>query len=421
MKMFKYIALIGLLLVASPAYAWRLTGITIGPITNYNTLNNPTGTGTTWVETDTLNSTWASDDNTYSISDDNIKGWAGAASAGYSASIAILTGTAPAIVGTLENAMPNMGTLAHLFKGFGLTSIQGTLYGFFGAQPETGTQYYTNEYTTQVVSCVISSDCTVAANWAPLPPTGGSTAYPNPMWPVPSPARISWDSRSLGLFTTPVWVKYGKDYNNATGTLGGFPLNVDNNTTYAYAFGSDGYSFNGSNDYLSRVPIAGGAATIQNIANWQYYCGPIGGNIATSVNWCSSSAMTSYPPHATALFSEPFKVGEVGVQYLPVHGRYIAIFTYYPASNRTPLINQIFHSVWGIYESGSLTGPWTKVQTIDWNNQGYYTPYFYQKSLDTDGGLTGEALAAGNYLQACATGCYYTMNMFPITFNYANP
>jgi hypothetical protein len=447
--MLKRVALLlGFLSVVTPACAWRLTGITIGTIVNYNTLNFPL-TPSHWVESDTFSSTWASDGNTYSISDDNVQGWDGQAAPppnpnGYNASIALLTVTGSSvpltIIGSLENAMPQLGLLAQnrdsdqgspppssaTYKGFGLMSISGTLYGFFGRQPEGGTQFYTDEWTTQIISCAISSDCTVASNWSPLPPAV-SFPFTSPMWPLPSTPRISQDGYKLGLFTTPVWVEYGQDYNNSTGTLGGFSLNVDNNTTYAYAFGSDGYSFNGSNDYLGRVPIAGGATTIQNAANWQYYCGPIGGNIATSSNWCSPSVISSYPPAAppagpTALFSEPFKVGEVGVQYLPVHGRYIAIFTYYPAANQSSgSVKQIFNTVWQVYEAGTLTGPWKKIQTIVWNNQGYYTPYFLQTSLNFDGGLTGEALAAGNYLRACPTGCYYTMNMMPITFNYANP
>jgi hypothetical protein len=432
--------LLSFLSLVTSAYAWRLTGITLGTITNYNTLNYPTH----FVESDTFSSTWASDGNTYSIADDNIQGWDGQAPPppnpnGYNASVALLTitGSFPttAIIGSLENAMPILGVThqngdtdqgspppsSATWKGFGLMSIAGTLYGFFGRQPEGGVQYYTDEWTTQIISCAISSRCTVSSNWTPLPPPG-SFPFTSPMWPLPSTPRISQDGYKLGLFTTPVWVEYGQDYNNLTGTLGGFSLNVDNNTTYAYAFGSDGYSFNGSNDYLGRVPIAGGATTIQNAANWQYYCGPIGGNISASINWCSPSVISSYPPTgATALFSEPFKVGEVGVQYLPVHGRYIAIFTYYPAANQSPPVNKVFNTVWQVYEAGTLTGPWTKIQTIVWNNQGYYTPYFIPQSINTDGGLTGEALAAGNYLRACPTGCYYTMNMMPITFNYANP
>ena len=425
MMLKRIVIILSFLSLVTPAYAWRLTGLTIGTVTNYNTLNSPTN----YVESDTWSSTWASDGNTYSISDDNIVGWTGAAPSGYSASVALLSSVGnpgtTTIIGSLEDAMPNMGTLAHLFKGFGLMSIQGTLYGFWGEQPETGPQILTNEFQTQVVACAIGSPCTTDSNWSPLPAAGGSTAWSSPMWPIPSPARMSPEDippKSLGLFTTPVWVEYGQDYNNSTGTLAGFPLNVDNNTVYAYAFGSDGFSFNGSNDYLGRVPIAGGATTIQNQSNWQYYCGAIGGNIATSGNWCSySSSMASYPPTATALFSEPFKVGEVGVQYLPVHGRYIAIFTYYPGALQSPLLKQIFNSVWAVYEAGNLTGPWTKIQSIVWNTQGYYTPYILQSPLNFDGGLTGEALAAGNYLQACSTGCLYTMNMIPITFNYANP
>jgi hypothetical protein len=426
-------------LVSSPADAWRLTSISIGTITNYNTKNYPTH----YVESDTFSNTWASDGNTYSISDDNFLGWdGGGTGGGYGASVALLTftgggATISSLLGSLEaNMTPQLGAAATnggteqpggvvtgaTYKGFGLMSINGTLYGFFGRQPEysVATQTYTDEYTMQIIACVISSGCTTTTNWSPLPATN-NYAFKSPMWPLPSNPRVAADGKLLGLFTTPVWVEYGQDYQNATGTLGGFSLNVDDNTTYAYAFGSDGYSFNGSNDYLGRVPIAGGATTIQNAANWQYYCGPVGGTISASGNWCSSSSISTYPGTATALFSEPFKLGEVGVQYLPVHGRYIAIFTHYPAANSGLTKPMITNTTWDIYEAGTLTGPWTKIQTMVWNPQGYYTPYFMPASLNADGGLTATMLAAGDYASECAMNCIYTINSFPVTFNYANP
>jgi hypothetical protein len=432
--------------ISGPADAYHLSSITIGTIGNYNVTNYPAA----YVESDTWSNTWASDGNTYTISDDNLAGWTGAASGtGYGASTAKLTfsgggNTITSLVGTLESTMvPQLGTFASngggitagepaiaaglpgggaTYKGFGLMSIAGTLYGFWGRQPEyaTTSQIFTDEYTTQIISCPISAGCTTNTNWTPMPSTNNN-AFTSPMWPLPSTPRVAADGPNLGLFTTPVWVQYGQDYNNASGTLGGFSLNVDGNTTYAYAFGSDGYSFNGSHDYLGRVPIAGGATTIQNQSNWQYYCGPVGGSISASGNWCAYSSISSYPPTATALFNEPFKVGEVGVQYLPVHGRYIAIFTHYPAANSGLTTPMITNTTWDIYEAGTLTGPWTKIQTMVWNPQGYYTPYFIPETLNADGGLTATMLAAGNYAAAIPSGGYYTLNTLPVTFNYALP
>ena len=435
-------------LASCPAKAYHLASITIGTIKNYNTANYPT----TYVNSDTWSNTWASDGNTYSISDDNEIGWTGVATGtGYGASIAKLTfsgggNTITALVGTLEATMvPQLGAFASngggitagepaigtflpgggaTYKGFGLMSISGTLYGFFGRQPEYAitNQIYTDEYTTQIIACPVSSGCTTNTNWSPLPATN-NTAFTSPMWPLPSTPRIASDGAAIGLFTTPVWVEYGQDYNNSTGTLGGFSLSVDGNTTYAYAFGSDGYSFSGSHDYLGRVPIAGGATTIQNQSNWQYYCGPVGGSISTPGNWCAYSSISSYPPTATALFSEPFKLGEVGVQYLPVHGRYIAIFTYNPGANSGLTTPQLNNTVWSIYEAGTLTGPWTKIQTMVWNStlEGYYTPYIMPASLNSDGGLTGTMLAAGDYGVISPTSGVYTLNQIPVTFNYVNP
>jgi hypothetical protein len=114
-------------------------------------------------------------------------------------------------------------------------------------------------------------------------------------------------------------------------------------------------------------------------------------------------------------------VSEVGVQYLPVHGRYIAIFTYNPTSNKATPSFDNSNTVWQVYEAGTLTGPWTKIQTMVWKPGGYYTPYFMPASLNTDGGLTGTILAAGNYSNINSAGGLYTMNMFPVTFNYTNP
>jgi hypothetical protein len=432
-------------LVAAPASATQtLTGITVGAITNYNTLNS----GVHSVASDTWYTTWASDGNTYSISDDNSNGWDGlmpGAGHGYAASIALLSGTisptSTAIIGSLENPMTILGISGQnggteqpgapqsgaTWKGWGLMSISGTLYGMFSRQPEysSATQVLFDEYTGSIISCQISSDCTQATSWAVLPTTTAADVA-SPTWPMPSTPRVAFDGKHLGLFTTPGWVQYGQDYNNATGTLGGFPLNVDGNTTYAYAFGSDGYSTNSDNEYLGRVPIAGGASQIKDPTQWQYYCGPVGGSISNNANWCGPSVMASYPSTATALFHEPGKLGAVSVQYLPVHGRYIAIFTYFPASNvagATAPRPKI--SAWGVYEAGTLTGPWTKVQTMYWSDQtgtgqlaGFYFPTVLQQSLDTDGGLTGMVLAAGNYSFQGA-GSPYTMNFFPITFNYS--
>lgn len=142
----------------------------------------------------------------------------------------------------------------------------------------------------------------------------------------------------------------------------------DNADAYVYLMANDGYWDSGNALYLARVPRAKLADL--NAADYQFY---LGGDGRLDSSWGAQAS-------AAAVISNPGKLGEPSVQYVPALNRYLLLTFSYPeglaADNLHPE-----HTLWLGYEAPHPWGPWTLINSTEWNSQGYYNPIVLNDSI----------------------------------------
>lgn len=332
-----------------------------------------------YVAGDTWYSTWA-DDNKIYITANDFLGWNGVTPTS-NMLISTVSTLDSSVVGTTVNNMNIFGTEdttggsdSATWKSTGLISVNGVLYWFVSRQHygNSGNAFIQSALSSQLIK---STDHGVT--WTPLPPAGVS--------PYVSMMFTSTN------FAAPGFVQYGQDYQNNF---------ADNSNTYIYATSTDGVWNNGSNLYLGRVSVAN--IGNQLASDWTFYTG---GDGMVNGNWSSTLAS------AVPIVTKTSQVGITSVQYLPIHGRYIMFEWYYPNPSIT---NNTF---WNTYEAAHPWGPWTLIQSDQWDPQGYYNPNIVPKSMSTDGGLTAVIAVAGDYSTAFQTNGMYTLTYVPITIS----
>jgi hypothetical protein len=111
-----------------------------------------------------------------------------------------------------------------------------------------------------------SNTCPVNATTAGGDPPQGPTADSAVMWP---------GQTHMGSL---LWVQYGSGDT------------TDNNSTYCYALSNDSILLH---RYLSRVPCT----SIMDVTTWQYYKGPIAGDVNNSSNWCTGAYSSCAASH----------------------------------------------------------------------------------------------------------------------------
>jgi hypothetical protein len=204
------------------------------------------------------------------------------------------------------------------------------------------------------------------ATWTPLPP-GQALPFTSPMFPT-------------AAFSAPEFIQFGgRDYQNNV---------VHNADQYVYAISNDGSWNNGNymilgmlgnkdkriiktNKNAGRVPR--GAIGNLNASDWQFYQG---GDGSVSSNWGALSS-------ASKIISGIKQCGIAGAQYLPFCKRYVILQWYYPSIPKNGTDN-VQDSIWEVYESPTPWGPWTMVQTYEWNTEpglGLYNPNIMPKSI----------------------------------------
>jgi hypothetical protein len=361
-----------------------ITGLTFGKVYKYNS-----GYPTKYIASDTWSNTWADDGSIYTLHDDTDNGghWQATAPSSNMA-VSKLSTFDTNTAGTILNVMAAFGTSGQLgsdsatWKGNGLISVSGVLYNFVSRQiyGVAGNGWRQNAFGGQLIK---STDH--GTTWTPQPP---STAQPyaSPMFTGEN-------------FAIPVFIQYGQDYQGNT---------VHNSNNYVYAISNNGFWNNGDAIYLGRVLIS--AIGNLSAAEWSFYTGGDGMNDA---NWSTSFA------NAVPLVSATKRLGIAGAQYLPASGRYLMMQWSYP-SVTAGVTQDTSSTIWDIYESPTPWGPWTLVQTKQWNMAGavgLYNPNVMPKSVTTDNGHTLMTLSAGDFHNENAQTGDYTLTMVPVTVN----
>lgn len=74
-----------------------------------------------------------------------------------------------------------------------------------------------------------------------------------------------------------------------------------------------------------------------------------------------------------------------------------------------PTATDVTISVWKVWESPSPCGPWTLINTTNWNGRGYYNPVPLHRSLAgvTANGTPLTLLFSGNYTTSGPSGFYH--------------
>ena len=345
----------------NPHLTFKMTG----PITT-----NKTGCSTYCYDGDVFSSAWADDDNSYFIADDSLLA---SPAMNFNLDIGYFTGSpvdgslTPHLVNGMSeyglnyscggpspsvcNGWPATGGPANGFaswKASDILSLGGVLYVTLARH------YYPvgngNEYRDNA-SIISSSDHGVHWNngfGVTNDLNGAAPVYPNATWPGTE-------------FPSPFFVKYGKD--------GTAPVsNPDNSSVYIYSVSNDCCWDNGNRVYLARVP----RSAIGNLSpsDWQYYTGPIAGDITASANWgtnASKAAITSWPEMHSM----------TGVQWIDSMKRYVMPSWAFP--NKSNYHNTLFFWL----EAPSLTGPWTITTRMELStNLGWYNPQIMTHWID---------------------------------------
>lgn len=357
-----------------------LLALTFGDAFKYNT-NYPTKS----IAADTFSSTWDSDGNIMTISDDSTD-WQGTwAGTTHNTMVSKLSDYSTGLVGTQVNPMTAFGASTQLgtdgatWKSNGLISVNGVLYDFISRQiyGDTGTGWRQSAFGCQLIK---SADHGVT--FTPLPPATGQP-FTSPMFPG-------------AKFGAPIFIQYGKDYQGNT---------VHNSDLYVYAISTNGFWNNGDSLTLGRCLISNIGNL--NAADWTFY---LGGDGMDNANWGSLAS-------AVPIVSKSRSLGIAGAQYLPAFKCYVMLEWYYPSVEQGLTIDRS-ETVWDIYKSATPWGPWTLIQSTTWDDAeglGLYNPNIVPSSVAPDGGLTFTILTSGDFDNTDVVNGDYTLTVIPVT------
>ncbi len=376
---------------AAPEPSTPIKGISLGTINTYNGLNP-----NNHMNGDTFYNCKSNDGITYLTTDDT-QGWQEngyPAKHGSPLSLVKLTSESP-LAGVTVNPFgaygrDSIGTGDDLRtqKNSGLFCMAANIYMSVGRQLNKSTGRMGNRTAYSQVSGQIILSRDKGRSWnnfqAPeiFNPPGSPTTPPSASMFGTTPTNMA----------SATFVMYCSD----DGTLGYLtPCNRhDNADAYVYLMANDGYWDSGNALYLARVPRSRIAAL--RASDYEYYSG---GNGSFDENW------TTTQTHASAVISNPGKLGEPNVQFVPALNRYLLLTFCYPQglSLADPHAE---HSLWLAYEAPHPWGPWTLVQSIDWPTEGYYNPVILNDTVYT--GMTPLIMFTGNFWTSGTYQMYLT-------------
>ncbi len=342
-----------------PGVSAPITGLSLGPISTYNSINP-----NNQMNADTFYNCKSIDGITYLTTDDT-QGWQ---QNGYPArhgspiSLVKFTSESP-LAGITVNPFTaygpeSIGTGDDLRsqKSSGLFCMGGNIYMTIGRQlnQATGGMGTNTAYTQTAGQMIWSPDKGGSWNNFQNPLSFNSGGSPT------SPASASMFGLTPTNMASATFVMYCAD----DGTLGYLAScnRHDNADAYVYLMANDGYWDSGNALYLARVPRA--KMKSLNASDYQYYRG---GDGSLDGSWTAAQAS------ASPVISNPGKLGEPNVQFIPALNRYLLLTFSYP-QGLAPTNRHSEHTLWLSYESPHPWGPWTLVTSADWPTQGYYNP-----------------------------------------------
>lgn len=357
-----------------------ITGISLGAITTYNSINPGNQ-----MTADTFYNCKSNNGVTYLTTDDT-HGWS---QNGYPAphgspiSLVEFTAESP-LAGITVNPFANYGPDSvgtgddhRSQKDSGLFCMAGDIYMTLGRQlnQSTGGMGSNTAYAQSAGQVIMSPDKGQSWNNFQNPSSFNTDGSPT------SPVSASMFGLAPTNMASATYVMYCAD----DGTLGYLnPCNRhDNGDAFVYLIANDGYWDSGNALYLARVPRAKMKAL--NAADYQFY---IGGDGSQGASWTSNQAA------ATPVIANPHSLGEPNVQYVPSLNRYILLTYSYP-QGLAPAAPHAEHSQWLAYESPHPWGPWTLVSSVDWPTQGFYNPVIQNDTIYT--GATPTIMFTGNF------------------------
>jgi hypothetical protein len=318
---------------------------------------------------DVWSTTWAGDNNLYTVSDDN--GW------GYNLSISKIEGMPPHHKVTLVNKMEDYGKTPeqHWWKGAGLVDIDGVLYlGIYSQSNPSNLSASRVSYNADNSSIIKSTD--YGQTWS----GSAANSWDKPMFPRKE-------------FPTPFFVQYGKGYAGA----------IDD---YVYVCSNDGGWNNWNRMMLARVPRAKFGALDRR--DWEFF---------VSADHQNTPTWTTDVSKAGSIFENKLHTSMTGIQYVPALGRFIlAQWSYVAMNAKGPCLESYFlensplpfpwkddvaHKIMDqtmlcVFESPKPWGPWKLAHTQAPWGPAFYNPSFPSKWFDADG-KKGWIIESGNF------------------------
>lgn len=293
-------------------------------------------------------STWADDDNIYSINGDGSGFGSGE---GDQVRLSKLIGSDP---NDLQGSnVPGISDYSSKFIGstktMGITCIDGVLYAALNGMGKGGKKNQAipipSAYGLAMHNCTILKSSDHGLTWIPAPnDTKDHYTFPQISFPAAS------------------FINYGKDGS-------GRPV-PDRSDKYVYLTSNDVGWSNGDFYMLARVARAKLLAL--NSADYQFYKG---GDGLSDANWSNNAADAGH------IIDNPGKCGMSCVQYNPVLKRYIMVGWFFTETYPT----NDSYSILTVYESPTPWGKWTLIGLSDAYPYGWYDPGILGKFTSTDG------------------------------------
>lgn len=350
------------LLLSSPSAGIRLLKARLG-----EAIRHPNCTGDVWT------TTWADDNNLYSVTDDT-SGFNHACNSNLALQ-RITGGPPPHVRGMTVNPMAQFGKGGTLrqdgasWKASGLTCVDGVLYLSVSRHKyadKHGYSYWIQE--TWDSSIIKSTDH--GTTWSAAPELNHAMF----------PGRI---------FSNPFYVQYGK---NGEGSK-------DGSETYIYAVSNDGAWNNGN--WMTMGRVRRDRISKLDAGDWEFIHGY---DNARQPIWRSRGDNALY------IFRAPGRASMTGIHYLPGLDVYIMPQWYYPYPQDPK--RRWTATRWEFYQSPAPWGPWTRFHVQEFEPQSFYNPSIPSKFISDDGRQFW-IFVAGDFTDRTAK--YYGLNMIPVT------
>jgi hypothetical protein len=340
-----------------------------------NAIRVPDCSGDVWT------TTWADDDNLYSVTDDTT-GFNKACDSNLAVH-RISGGPPPNVAGVTVNPMKEFGKAGELkedgasWKASGLICVNGVLYlavsrhrydGVGDMSADSEHHFWIQE--TWDASILKSFDH--GTTWTPAPKLGHSMF----------PGRV---------FSNPFFVQYSRDGHGSKDGKGNF----------VYAVSNDGTWNNGN--WMTMGRVSAGLIERLDPEDWEFVHGfddkrqPIWG-----------------PRHDNALyvFRSPGRASMTGIHYIAPLDLYIMPQWHYPRLDEPKRRWKVTR--WEFYSAPSPWGPWTLFHTQDFEPQGFYNPSIPSKFISEDGRKFW-IFVAGDFTTNKEPNNFYGLNVLPVT------